>query len=69
MVQPTFVSNHKLFVHLDCYSYSHFEFKDNLILIEIREAIKEIHIGVSKDYESLMNELTSVVGKQPRLPN
>ncbi len=69
MVQPTFISNHKLFVHLDSDSYSQFEFGEKEIQIEVREAIKTIHIGVSRDYEDMMIELTSIIGRQPRLPD
>ena len=37
--------------------------------MEVREPISDIHIGLCDDFESRMDELTSVVGKQPRLPD
>jgi len=68
MVQPTFVTNKKRFVHLDCQSYSHFDFRDNVIKVEVREAIGKIYFGVEDNYEGMMGQLTNLLGKQPRLP-
>ena len=68
MVQPTFVTNKKMFVHLDCNSYAHFEFGDESIKIEVREKLQSIYVGRYETYENLMESLTSVIGRQSRLP-
>lgn len=68
MVQPTFITNHKRFVHVDCSAYSQFDFKDTQIEIEVREPVKRIYIGQDDDYPSLMSRLTHLIGRQPRLP-
>lgn len=68
MVQPTFITNHKLFVHMDCVAYSHFEFNNDRIGIEVREPLKNIYIGRYDSYRQVMDGLTSIIGKQPRLP-
>lgn len=68
MVQPTFVTSKKRFVHLDINAYSHFEFGTDTISVEVREAISSLYIGVYSTYEEMMDCLTQITGKQPRLP-
>lgn len=68
MVQPTFITSKKMFLHLNADSYSHFVFNNQSIEIEVREQLKSLVIGMADDYETLMMKLTHVVGRQPRLP-
>lgn len=68
MVQPTYITNQKRFVHVDCQSFSQFDFKKDTTEIEVREAFKSLYIGQCNTYESLMKELTALIGRQPKLP-
>lgn len=66
--QPTFVSSARYFLHAIGNSFMRFDFshKDRHEL-HFR-TIDDVVIGVADDYEALMAELTSLLGRQPILP-
>jgi sulfoquinovosidase len=68
MVQPTFMTNKKRFVHLDSQSFSMFRFDTKKTCIEVREPLKNLYFGEYETYKQLMDSLTEILGKQPQLP-
>ena len=67
--QPTFVSSRKYFVHIDSNAYMEFDFTQPG-RHEIRaRALGDICLGFAADFEGLMTELSSLLGRQPRLPD
>lgn len=67
--QPTFVSSRKYFAHIDSNAYMEFDFtRPDRHEIRAR-GLGDICLGFAEDYESLMNELGSLLGRQPRLPD
>lgn len=67
--QPTFVSSKKYFFHSLTTARSEFNFqKDDCHIIKV-DSISPFYIGFGDDFESLMTNLTSIVGRQPELPD
>lgn len=68
-VQPTFVSSQKYFLHVDTNCYCEFDFrKDDYTTLMIREIPKAIVIGEGDTFEELLQNLSSVLGRQPKMP-
>ena len=67
--QPTFISSNKFFYHSLASARSEFDFtKDEISVIKTDE-IAPFYIGFGEDFADLMNNLTSVLGRQPELPD
>ena len=68
--QPTFVSSRKYFVHFENYEYSVLDFTDELSHeVELWSLAPRIVIGAAESYPALLQKLTSVLGRQPALPD
>ena len=67
--QPTFISSKKYFYHSLTTARSEFDFrKDDYSLIKTDE-IAPFYIGFGDDFEALISNLSSLLGKQPELPD
>ena len=67
--QPTFVSSKKYFYHSNITSKAVFDFrKKDSITIET-DQVASFYLSYASDFESLMTNLTSIVGRQPELPD
>lgn len=67
--QPTFLSSRKYFFHSTATARSEFDFRnDGFHIIKINE-IAPFYIGFGDDFESVVSNLSSVVGRQPPLPD
>ena len=67
-VQPTFISSDKYFYHSDATARSVFKFKKAQTIIQT-DQIASFWISYADDFESLMTNLTEIVGRQPELPD
>lgn len=67
--QPTFLSSRKYFFHSKTTARSEFDFEhDNYHRIIINE-ISPFYIGFGDSFEAVVSNLSSVVGRQPALPD
>lgn len=67
--QPTFVSSRRYFVHVDSNAYMDFDFRDkNSHMLFVREVPKKIIIGKNNNFDELMENLSSLLGRQSELP-
>ncbi|MBR6392132.1 MAG: alpha-glucosidase [Eubacterium sp.] len=67
--QPTFISSKKYFFHSLCTARSELDFTaDNVTVIKTDE-IAPFYIGFGDSFEELLGNLTSIVGRQPELPD
>ncbi|MGN1201784.1 MAG: alpha-glucosidase, partial [Eubacterium sp.] len=67
--QPTFLSSRKYFFHSLTTARSEFDFKnDSYYIIKIDE-IAPFYIGFGESFEDVISNLSSVVGRQPVLPD
>ena len=66
--QPTFVSSKKYFYHSDATSRCVFNFKKNQTEIKT-DQIASFWLSYADNFESLMTNLTEIVGRQPELPD
>ncbi len=66
--QPTFISSNKYFYHSDATSRSVFRFNKEQTIIQT-DQIAPFWLSYANDYESLMTNLTDIVGRQPALPD
>ncbi|MCH5191692.1 MAG: alpha-glucosidase [Oscillospiraceae bacterium] len=67
--QPTFLSSRKYFFHSLTTAKSEFDFKnDNYHRIKINE-ISPFYMGFGETFEDVLSNLSSVVGRQPALPD
>lgn len=66
--QPTFLSSGRYFVHVDTDGYAEFDFRtDGEVTIRMREPA-DIFVGVAGTYEELSEKLSTLLGRQPELP-
>lgn len=68
-VQPTFMSSHKYFIHFDTKSFATFHFSQNKTKLHFREIPKTMIVGTKDNFLDLSSLLSSVLGKQPKLPS
>ena len=66
--QPTFISSNKYFYHSDATARSVFKFDKDQTIIQT-DQIAPFWISYAEDFESLMTNLTDIVGRQPELPD
>lgn len=67
--QPTFVSSRRYFVHVDSSAYMDFDFRESSKhSLFVREIPKKIIIGKNDKFDELMENLSSLLGRQPELP-
>ena len=67
--QPTFISSKKYFFHTDATSRVVFDFrKKNLTTIQIDD-VAPFYLSYSDNFETLLTNLTAIVGRQPELPD
>lgn len=67
--QPTFLSSRKYFFHSTATAQSQFDFtNDNFHKITVNETAS-FYIGVGETFEDTVSNLSSVLGKQPNLPD
>ena len=66
--QPTYISSRKYFVHAHGNAYMEFDFRGGDYTF-YAHALADFTIGFAPDYETLMETLTSLLGRQPRLPD
>lgn len=67
--QPTFLSSHKYFFHSDTTALCCFDFSQD-VSHELRiDSIAPFYFGFGDDFESVLTNLTSIVGRQPVLPD
>ena len=67
-VQPTFISSKKYFYHSEATSRSVFRFQKDKTIIQTNQ-IAPFWLSFANDFESLMTNLTDIVGRQPELPD
>ncbi len=67
--QPTFVSSRKYFFHSLTTARAEFDFRGRDAHVIKTDAVSPFYIGFGGDYEELLENLTSVVGRQPALPD
>lgn len=66
--QPTFLSSRRYFFHCDTTALCSFDFTQD-VSHEIRiDAISPFYFGFGDDFESVLTALTSIIGRQPVLP-
>lgn len=69
-VQPTFLSSKGYFCHVDSSSYGSFDFRHpDYSLLMWSDIPKRITIGTAESWTELMESLTGITGRQPRLPD
>ncbi|MCH5316076.1 MAG: alpha-glucosidase [Eubacterium sp.] len=67
--QPTFLSSRKYFFHSTATAQSEFDFEnDSYHRIRINE-IAPFYIGFGESFEDVLSNLSSVIGRQPALPD
>ncbi len=66
--QPTFISSKKYFYHSETTSRSVFKFDKDKTIIQTNQ-IAPFWLSFANDFESLMTNLTDIVGRQPELPD
>ena len=66
--QPTFISSKKYFYHSEATSRSVFKFDKDKTIIQTNQ-IAPFWLSFANDFESLMTNLTDIVGRQPELPD
>lgn len=68
--QPTFISSHKYFVHLDSDAYSLFDFTaPDYAVLRVTQLPAQIYIGSGQTYEEMTEQLTELLGRPPILPS
>lgn len=67
--QPTFISSRKYFYHSETTARSQFDFKNENFHIIQTDSVSTFYLGFADDFESLMNKLTALTGRQPELPD
>lgn len=67
--QPTFISSNKFFFHSDTTARAEFDFSNEEKHIIKIDEIASVYFGFADDFEKLMTKLTSIVGRQPELPD
>ena len=67
--QPTFISSKKYFVHCDNTAKSKFDFSHSDYHQVRIDSIAPFHIGFGDTFEDVMENLTSLIGRQPELPD
>ncbi len=67
--QPTFVSSHRYFYHSLATAKCHFDFSHPHKTILTTDEIAPFYLGFGDTFEALMTSLTSLVGRQPELPD
>ena len=67
-VQPTFISSNKYFYHSDTPARSVINFKKTKTIIQT-DKISSFWMSFADDFESLMTNLTDIIGRQPNLPD
>lgn len=67
--QPTFLSSRKYFFHSETTARAQFDFsKDDRFVVQT-DAVSAFYLGFSDSFETLLTKLTSIVGRQPELPD
>ncbi len=67
--QPTFMSSKKYFMHCDTTEFSEFDFtREDYHEITVN-GICPVYFGFSDSFKGLMNNLSSLLGRQPELPD
>ena len=66
--QPTFMSSRKYFVHVDSDAYMDFNFDQTEYHELIVRDIAPVYFGVANTFEALSGVLSSLLGRQPVLP-
>lgn len=67
--QPTFISSRKYFFHCESTALAVFDFR-NTMSHEIRiDDIAPVYFGFGDTFEDVLTSLTSIVGRQPELPD
>ncbi len=66
--QPTFISSKKYFYYSETTSRSVFKFDKDKTIIQTNQ-IAPFWLSFANDFESLMTNLTDIVGRQPELPD
>jgi alpha-glucosidase len=67
---PTFVSSRKYFCHVDDSAYMRFDFrKPDRHELEIWDVPRRLVFGTAGSYPGLCSSLTSLLGRQPELPD
>jgi alpha-glucosidase len=66
--QPTFMSSRKYFVHVDSNAYMDFNFKETEFHELIVRDVAPVYIGFADTFEALSGVLSSLLGRQPTLP-
>ena len=67
--QPTFVSSYKYFYHSEATSRAVFDFKKKQQIKIQTDQVAPFYLSYADNFESLMTNLTSIVGRQPELPD
>ncbi|MCH5198282.1 MAG: alpha-glucosidase [Oscillospiraceae bacterium] len=67
--QPTFLSSKKYFFHSDTTARAVFDFKAKEKHIIETDSIASYYLGFGDDFEEVLFNLTSLLGRQPELPD
>lgn len=67
--QPTYLSSKKYFFHTDATSKCVFNFKKNKETLLQLDMISNFYFGFGCDYENVVSELTTIVGRPADLPD
>ncbi|MCL2106220.1 MAG: alpha-glucosidase [Oscillospiraceae bacterium] len=67
-VQPTILSSELYFLHVHGGAHMEFDFRSEEESIFYIHELADFTIGFGKDFEALMENLTQLLGRQPRLP-
>lgn len=67
--QPTFLSSRKYFFHSETTARVQFDFRQDSFFTVQADSVAPFYLGFADDFESLLTKLTSIVGRQPELPD
>lgn len=67
--QPTFLSSRKYFFHSETTARSEFDFRDKNAHLIKTDSVAPFYIGIGDTFEDTVSLLSSVLGKQPELPD
>lgn len=67
--EPTFLSSEKYYFHSESTARAEFDFTDSDFHIIKTDSIAPFYIGFGNDFESVIRDLTLLLGRQPELPD
>lgn len=67
--EPTFLSSEKYYFHSESTARAEFDFTDRDFHTVKTDSIAPFYIGFGNDFESVISDMTALLGRQPELPD